>query len=63
MLVSTHYMDEAERCHKLAYIAYGRLLVQGTAREVVASQRLSTWSIQGEHLRSCRSNCSGKPGS
>ena len=34
VLVSTHYMDEAERCHKLAYIAYGRLLAQGTAREV-----------------------------
>ena len=35
VLVSTHYMDEAERCHKLAYIAYGRLLAQGTAREVI----------------------------
>jgi ABC-2 type transport system ATP-binding protein len=50
VLVSTHYMDEAERCHKLAYIFSGKLLVQGTAAEVVASQRLSTWNIQGEHL-------------
>ena len=50
MLVSTHYMDEAERCHKLAYIAYGRLLAQGTAAEVVASQLLSTWSIHGPRL-------------
>ena len=32
VLVSTHYMDEAERCHKLAYIAYGKLMAQGTAR-------------------------------
>jgi ABC-2 type transport system ATP-binding protein len=50
VLVSTHYMDEAERCHKLAYISNGRMLVQGTAAEVVASQKLSTWSIRGEHL-------------
>src|SRR6266545_3341161 len=35
VLISTHYMDEAERCHRLGYIAYGRLLAQGTADEVV----------------------------
>ncbi|SDX21321.1 ABC-2 type transport system ATP-binding protein [Collimonas sp. OK242] len=45
VLVSTHYMDEAERCHKLAYLAYGKLLVQGTAAEVVAGQGLTTWAI------------------
>src|SRR5882757_231215 len=50
VLVSTHYMDEAERCHKLAYIAYGRLLVQGTASEVIAGQTLTTWAIYGENL-------------
>ena len=50
VLVSTHYMDEAERCHKLAYIAYGSLLAQGSAREVIASQRLTTWSVFGENL-------------
>ncbi len=47
VLVSTHYMDEAERCHKLGYILDGRLLVQGTAREVIASQPLVTWSVDG----------------
>jgi ABC-2 type transport system ATP-binding protein len=47
VLVSTHYMDEAERCHKLAYIAYGHLLAQGTAAEVVASQKLVTYAIEG----------------
>jgi ABC-2 type transport system ATP-binding protein len=47
VLVSTHYMDEAERCHKLAYIAYGRLLVQGTAAELVAQQQLATFRISG----------------
>ena len=50
VLVSTHYMDEASRCHKLAYIAYGKLLAQGTAAEVIASQHLSSWAIYGDHL-------------
>jgi len=45
VLVSTHYMDEAERCHKLAYIAYGQLLARGTARDVVDSLGLSTWRL------------------
>ena len=51
MLVSTHYMDEAERCHRLAYIAYGTLMASGTAKEVVASQQLYTWAISGEGLQ------------
>jgi ABC-2 type transport system ATP-binding protein len=50
VLVSTHYMDEAERCHKLGYILYGRLLAQGTAAEVIASQSLFTWAMTGEDL-------------
>ena len=50
VLVSTHYMDEAERCHKLGYILYGKLLVQGTAAEVIASQALSTWEVTGQDL-------------
>jgi ABC-2 type transport system ATP-binding protein len=50
VLVSTHYMDEAERCHKLAYILYGELLAQGTEREVIASQSLFAWSVTGDDL-------------
>lgn len=50
VLVSTHYMDEAERCHKLAYIAYGQLLAQGTAEEITAAQGLSTWAVEGGDL-------------
>ena len=50
VLVSTHYMDEAERCHKLGYILYGELLAQGTAAEVIASQSLSTWAVTGSDL-------------
>lgn len=51
VLVSTHYMDEAERCHRLAYIAYGNLLASGTAAEVVAGQHLHTWEISGTNMQ------------
>jgi len=50
VLVSTHYMDEAERCHRLAYIAYGKLLAQGPAEEVVRQSGLHTWLVTGDHL-------------
>jgi len=49
-LISTHYMDEAERCHRLAYIAYGTLLAKGTVEEVVASRGLTTWEVTGPDL-------------
>jgi len=45
VLVSTHYMDEAERCHQLAYLAYGRLLVRGSVHEVIEHSGLSTWIV------------------
>lgn len=48
VLVSTHYMDEAERCHQLAYIAYGRLLARGTAAELVAAQGLATFEVRAQ---------------
>ncbi len=50
VLVSTHYMDEAERCHEIAYIAYGELLAQGSAEEVVAQAHLTTYSVTGPDL-------------
>lgn len=49
-LISTHYMDEAERCHRLAYLAYGDLLVSGTSDEVVLQSGLKTWSITGKNV-------------
>ncbi|MGC9975943.1 MAG: ABC transporter ATP-binding protein [Syntrophales bacterium] len=62
VLVSTHYMDEAERCHKLAYIVEGRLLSKGTAVEVIAGQGLSTWAIYGENLAGLSEKLQNLPG-
>jgi ABC-2 type transport system ATP-binding protein len=62
VLVSTHYMDEAVRCHKLAYIAFGKLLAQGSAAEVIASQGLSTWAIYGDRLTELQVELRRKPG-
>ncbi|MFL9828334.1 ABC transporter ATP-binding protein [Rhodoplanes sp. SY1] len=50
VLVSTHYMDEAERCHEIAYIAYGDLLAQGTVDEVIDASHLTTWTVSGPNL-------------
>jgi ABC-2 type transport system ATP-binding protein len=50
VLVSTHYMDEAERCHRVAYLAYGRLLVKGTVDEVIRGQQLITYAVTGSRL-------------
>jgi len=50
VLVSTHYMDEAERCHEIAYIAYGELLAQGNVNEVVAEAHLATYIVTGPDL-------------
>jgi ABC-2 type transport system ATP-binding protein len=50
VLISTHYMDEAERCHKLAYIAYGNLLAQGSAQSIIQTQGLSTYEVRGDNL-------------
>src|SRR3954470_19132722 len=51
VLITTHYMDEAERCHRLAYLAYGNLLTRGTVDEVIAAAQLTTWTIAGPHVR------------
>lgn len=49
-LVSTHYMDEASRCTRLAYISYGKLITEGTVDEVIEKANLTSWNITGNHL-------------
>ena len=62
VLVSTHYMDEAERCHEIAYIAYGTLLTHGTVEQVVAESGLLTYTVSGGDLPKLSTALSGKPG-
>jgi ABC-2 type transport system ATP-binding protein len=62
VLVSTHYMDEAERCHAIAYIAYGQLLAQGTVEEVVADAHLATWTVTGPDLAALAERLRHTPG-
>jgi ABC-2 type transport system ATP-binding protein len=62
VLVSTHYMDEAERCHEIAYIAYGHLLARGTVEEVIANSALTTYTVTGDDLQSLMEQLSGRPG-
>jgi ABC-2 type transport system ATP-binding protein len=62
VLVSTHYMDEAERCHEIAYIAYGHLLAHGTVDEVIAKSALTTYTVTGEDLHKLQDELTGKPG-
>jgi ABC-2 type transport system ATP-binding protein len=62
VLVSTHYMDEAERCHELAYISYGRLLAHGTVAQVIASAGIFTWSITGAGLIELAHTLKSAPG-
>jgi ABC-2 type transport system ATP-binding protein len=62
VLVSTHYMDEAERCHEIAYIAYGELLAQGTIPQVIAQSNLKTYTVSGPDLQSLADKLTGIPG-
>ena len=62
VLVTTHYMDEAERCHRLAYIAYGRLLASGTSAEMVAAQALAVYAVTGPDLAGYAVKLHGEPG-
>ena len=62
VLVSTHYMDEAERCHEIAYIAYGKLLVQGTVDEVIEGTGLVTWTVSGPDVHHLQAELLQQPG-
>ncbi|MEO6993511.1 MAG: ABC transporter ATP-binding protein [Lacunisphaera sp.] len=62
VLITTHYMDEAERCHRLAYLAYGNLLTHGTLVEVLSAAKLSTWAVSGPDLRTLAAKLRGRKG-
>jgi ABC-2 type transport system ATP-binding protein len=62
VLVSTHYMDEAERCHEIAYIAYGEILARGTVAEVIENSGLTTYTVSGENLGPLQAALEDKPG-
>ncbi|MBX3595551.1 ABC transporter ATP-binding protein [Sphingomonas sp.] len=62
VLVSTHYMDEAERCHDIAYIAYGVLLARGTADEIVAGSGLVALSGEGPGADRLAPRLENRPG-
>ncbi len=61
-LITTHYMDEASRCQRLGYIAYGNLLAHGTVAEVVKAAGLTTWEVSGENLSALADKIRGLPG-
>jgi ABC-2 type transport system ATP-binding protein len=62
VMVSTHYMDEAERCHDIAYIAWGELIARGTAEEVIAGSHLVTFRATGPGADRLAGELQGKPG-
>jgi ABC-2 type transport system ATP-binding protein len=61
VLVSTHYMDEAERCHHIAYIAWGKLLLEGTIDQVVGQSGLITWAVTGPDLTKLQATLRQQP--
>jgi ABC-2 type transport system ATP-binding protein len=62
VLITTHYMDEAERCHRIAYLAYGELLARGTVEEVVTAAHVTTWSVTGPDLPAIAVALRARPG-
>lgn len=61
-LVSTHYMDEAERCHQIAYLAYGELLVHGPVADIISGSGIVTWSVEGQNLNGLAAELRGLSG-
>ncbi|MGO8969024.1 MAG: ABC transporter ATP-binding protein [Myxococcaceae bacterium] len=62
VLVATHYMDEAERCTRIVYLAGGRLMVEGTAEEVTRASGLWTWTATGDGVTTAAQRLRGAPG-
>jgi len=62
VLVSTHYMDEAERCHRIVYIAYGSIVARGTAADIIAQSGLQTFVLAGRAAARAARALEGEPG-
>ncbi|WP_419906972.1 ABC transporter ATP-binding protein [Hoeflea sp.] len=62
VLVSTHYMDEAIQCDNIAYIAYGKKLIDGPAREIPEMVGLATWRVEGPGLAELSAELHGRDG-
>ena len=62
VLVSTHYMDEAERCHRIVYIAYGAIVAGGTAEEIIQESGLETFVVTGRQAGEAARALDGAPG-
>ena len=62
VLVSTHYMDEAERCDRIVYLANGRKVVEGTVQDVIRRSGLVTFRGEGQGVRKLAERLKGKPG-
>ena len=62
VLVSTHYMDEAERCHRINYIAYGRLVAHGTVAQVIRDAGLVTYTVTTDRPGRVAGQLAGQPG-
>ncbi len=62
LLVSTHYMDEAERCHRLAILDQGKLVADGSPRELIAALPGHVLLVEGENLRQVQAHLDGQDG-
>ncbi|HTP75569.1 MAG TPA: ABC transporter ATP-binding protein [Rhizomicrobium sp.] len=62
VLVSTHYMDEAERCDRIVYINLGTIVARGTVADVISHSGLFTFVVQGEGARGLAGKLEGAAG-
>jgi len=62
ILVSTHYMDEAVQCDFIAYIAYGRKLIDGPSADIATKIGLTTWKVEGKYLGALAKTLKATPG-
>ena len=62
VLLSSHNMDEVERCHRITYVCMGQLLMSGTIRDIIAKVNLCTWQVKGDNLVMLAKQLEATPG-